>query len=66
MLSRSRNIALFSMVAVIAGGWLTFRAQSPNSKDILISNEDRKMMVGGDVAQPTSGRAPSGERSQRS
>lgn len=59
-------MALFSMAAIIAGGWLTFRAQSPNGKDILISDEDRKMMVGGDVAQPTPGRAPSRDRTPRS
>ncbi|KAJ5549639.1 hypothetical protein N7513_006873 [Penicillium frequentans] len=55
---RSRNIAILSVVAVIAGSWLTFRAQSPNKSDILLSEHDRKTMVGGQTGEDKVGRAP--------
>ncbi|OQD69941.1 hypothetical protein PENDEC_c028G03755 [Penicillium decumbens] len=57
---RSRNMALFSMVAVVTGGWLLFRAQSPNKDDILYTEQDKKKMVG-DRGQEPHSRAPSRE-----
>lgn len=48
---RSRNIAILSIAAVLAGSWLTFRAQSPNK-------HDKKTMVGGQTGEDKVGRAP--------
>jgi len=53
-------MALFSMVAVVTGGWLLFRAQSPNKDDILYTEQDKKKMVG-DRGQEPHSRAPSRE-----
>lgn len=58
MRPRSRNIAILSIAAVLAGTWLTFRAQSPNKRDILISEHDKKTMVGGQTGEGKVGRAP--------
>lgn len=57
-------MALASMVAVVASSWLLFRAQSPNSKDILYSEKEKQMMqgkTGSGVARP-----PSRERAEKS
>jgi len=55
---RSRNIAILSIAAVLAGSWLTFRAQSPNKHDLLLSEHDKKTMVGGQTGEDKVGRAP--------
>lgn len=51
-------MAILSVSAVLAGSWLLFRAQSPNSKDVLISDRERQMMNGGGSGGIASGRAP--------
>ncbi|PWY67132.1 hypothetical protein BO94DRAFT_528469 [Aspergillus sclerotioniger CBS 115572] len=56
---RSRNIALFSIVGMITGGWMLFRAQSPNKEDKLYSQKDLQTMVGGQTGENRVGRAPS-------
>jgi hypothetical protein len=58
-------MALFSMVAVVTGGWLLFRAQSPNGKDVLYSEKEKKLMQG-QTGPNAAGRAPSRERVEKS
>lgn len=36
----TRNIALFSIFAVISGSWMVFRAQSPNRKEVILSKDE--------------------------
>ncbi|KAJ5127302.1 hypothetical protein N7448_008081 [Penicillium atrosanguineum] len=62
---RSRNIALVSMVAVVTSGWLLFRAQSPNGKDVLYSEKEKQMMQGRSGSGAIA-RAPSRERVEKS
>ncbi|KAJ5677259.1 uncharacterized protein N7477_002892 [Penicillium maclennaniae] len=62
---RTRNMALASMVAVVTSGWLLFRAQSPNSKDVLYSEKEKNMMQG-KTGSSAVGRAPSQERAAKS
>ncbi|KAJ5272638.1 hypothetical protein N7478_007763 [Penicillium angulare] len=54
---RTRNRAIFSIAAVLAGTLLMFRAQSPTMRDVLISDDDRKKMnglhPGSQTARPT-------------
>lgn len=38
--------AFFSISAVVAGTWLTFRALSPNRGAYIVSNDEEKMMSG--------------------
>lgn len=56
------------MFAVIAGGWMVFRALGPKYGRYIVSDEEREVMRGGDVNQTDFGnktaRAP--ERSLRS
>lgn len=61
---RSRNIALFSVVAVVTSGWLLFRAQSPNSKDVLYTEKEKDMMLG-QTGVNASARAPSRDRVEK-
>ncbi|PYI00277.1 hypothetical protein BO78DRAFT_381319 [Aspergillus sclerotiicarbonarius CBS 121057] len=56
---RSRNIAVFSMVSMITGGWMLFRAQSPSKEEKLYSQKDIRTMVGGETGENRTGRAPS-------
>ncbi|KAJ6120427.1 hypothetical protein N7523_004707 [Penicillium sp. IBT 18751x] len=62
---RTRNMALASMVAVVTSGWLLFRAQSPNGKDVLYSEKEKNMMQG-KTGSSAVGRAPSKERAEKS
>ncbi|KAJ5093574.1 hypothetical protein N7456_009435 [Penicillium angulare] len=54
---RTRNRAIFSIAAVLAGTWMMFRAQSPTMRDVLISDDDIKKMnglhPGSQTARPT-------------
>ncbi|KAJ5656347.1 hypothetical protein N7507_008297 [Penicillium longicatenatum] len=50
--------AAVRIAAVLAGSWLTFRAQSPNKSDTLLSEHDKKTMVGGQTGENKVGRAP--------
>lgn len=61
---RSRNVAIASMIAVVTSSWLLFRAQSPNSKDILYTEKDKKMM-NGQMGSSGIARAPSRERARK-
>ncbi|OJJ79039.1 uncharacterized protein ASPGLDRAFT_181607 [Aspergillus glaucus CBS 516.65] len=36
----TRNKAILSIFAVMAGSWMLFRAQSPNKDDVLLSKAD--------------------------
>ena len=58
-------MALASMVAVVTSGWLLFRAQSPNSKDVLYSEKEKQMMQG-KTGSDALARAPSRERMEKS
>ncbi|KAJ5584350.1 uncharacterized protein N7459_004150 [Penicillium hispanicum] len=55
---RSRNRAILSVTAVITGGWLLFRAQSPSKDQVLYSEQEKKMMAGGQAGDAQVGRAP--------
>ncbi|KAH8431430.1 uncharacterized protein LDX57_009091 [Aspergillus melleus] len=68
---RSRNIALFSIVAVIGSGWLAFRSQSPRQGDqfagrrgerAVVSEQDIQTMSGGKPGEASPGRAPSHQK----
>ncbi|KAL5357316.1 hypothetical protein BJX96DRAFT_144260 [Aspergillus floccosus] len=65
---QSRNIAIFSVAAVIAGGWLAFRARSPKQEDqvggrrgeaAVVSEQDVQTMRGGKPGEGKPGRGPS-------
>jgi hypothetical protein len=58
----TRNKAILSVLAVIAGSWLVFRAQSPNKNDILISERDKRTMAGGETGEDKTARAPLTEK----
>lgn len=67
----SRNIAIFSIAAVIAGSWLAFRAQSPKREDqvggrrgeaAVVSQQDIQTMQGGKPGEGKPGRGPSHEK----
>lgn len=58
-------MAVFSVFAVITGSWLVFRAQSPSKNEVLISDHDRKAMIG-QTGQSNIARAPSRERVEKS
>jgi hypothetical protein len=53
-------MAVASMIAVVTAGWLLFRAQSPNSKDVLYSEQERRTMAG-QTGSDANARAPSRE-----
>ncbi|CAK46770.1 hypothetical protein CBS115989_5369 [Aspergillus niger] len=59
---RSRNIAIFSVIGMIAGGWMFFRAQSPSKEEKLYSQKDIHTMVGGQTGENRVGRAPSHQK----
>ncbi|KAJ6065064.1 hypothetical protein N7444_000717 [Penicillium canescens] len=61
----TRNKAILSVLAVIAGSWLAFRAQSPNKNDILISERDKRTMVGGETGEDKIARAPLTEKGSK-
>ncbi|KAF7139744.1 hypothetical protein CNMCM5793_007814 [Aspergillus hiratsukae] len=42
----SRNIAFLTMFAVIAGGYLALRAQSPSKDELLVSKKEEQTMAG--------------------
>jgi hypothetical protein len=44
--SSSRNIAFLSIFAVIAGGYLAFRAQSPSMHEMVVSEKEEETMAG--------------------
>ncbi|RAL11224.1 uncharacterized protein BO97DRAFT_371228 [Aspergillus homomorphus CBS 101889] len=56
---RSRNIALLSIVGVIAGAALVFRAQSPSKDEKIYSLKEAQTMSGGQTGDDRVGRAPS-------
>ncbi|RAH54099.1 hypothetical protein BO85DRAFT_452484 [Aspergillus piperis CBS 112811] len=58
----SRNIAIFSVIGMIAGGWMFFRAQSPSKEEKLYSQKDIHTMVGGQTGENRVGRAPSHQK----
>ncbi|KAJ5551222.1 hypothetical protein N7535_000835 [Penicillium sp. DV-2018c] len=58
--TRARNQAIMSILAVIGGAWIVFRAQSPNKNDILISARDERTMAG-DTGEDKIARMPSSE-----
>lgn len=43
---RSRNIALMSIVGVVSGAWLTFRAMAPKKHAFVASDEELEAMRG--------------------
>ncbi|KAH1307065.1 hypothetical protein KXX11_004869 [Aspergillus fumigatus] len=47
----SRNIALLSIFAVVAGGYLAFRAQSPSKNEPLVSKKEVETMSGSPAGQ---------------
>ncbi|PKX97918.1 uncharacterized protein P174DRAFT_446635 [Aspergillus novofumigatus IBT 16806] len=47
----SRNIAFLSIFAVIAGGYLAFRAQSPSKNEPLVSKKEVEAMYGSPAGQ---------------
>lgn len=49
--SSSRNIALLSIFAVVAGGYLAFRAQSPSKNEPLVSKKEVETMSGSPAGQ---------------
>ncbi|KAJ5204261.1 uncharacterized protein N7498_005140 [Penicillium cinerascens] len=61
---RTRNVAIASMIAVVTSNWLLFRAQSPNSKDVLYTEKDKKMM-NGQTGSAATARTPSRERAEK-
>ncbi|KAJ5130701.1 uncharacterized protein N7515_006740 [Penicillium bovifimosum] len=58
--TRARNQAILSILGVIGGGWLLFRAQSPNKTDIVVSARDEKTMAG-KTGEDKTARMPSSE-----
>ncbi|OJJ37753.1 hypothetical protein ASPWEDRAFT_39499 [Aspergillus wentii DTO 134E9] len=54
-MDRSRNIALFSILGVIGGAWLLFRAQAPKRNAYVVSDEERALMRGSDGNQTSQG-----------
>lgn len=56
-------MAIASMIAVVTSGWILFRAQSPNSKDVLYTEKEKKMMNG--QGPTATARAPSRERAEK-
>ncbi|GFF35543.1 hypothetical protein IFM51744_08293 [Aspergillus udagawae] len=58
--SGSRNIAFLSIFAVLAGGYLALRAQSPSKNEPLVSKKEVETMQGSPPGQGNRvGRAPS-------
>lgn len=57
-------MAIASMIAVVTSTWILFRAQSPNSKDVLYTEKDKKLM-NGQMGPGATARAPSRERAEK-
>ncbi|KAF9890829.1 hypothetical protein FE257_005400 [Aspergillus nanangensis] len=55
---QSRNIAIFSLFAVLTGTWFAFRSQTPNKKDTLGSNKDAQTGGGGQTGENKVERTP--------
>ncbi|BCR86294.1 uncharacterized protein ACHE_30281A [Aspergillus chevalieri] len=53
----TRNKAILSIFAVMAGSWMLFRAQSPNKEDILLSKADVDTTLKGQTTSGKSGRS---------
>lgn len=43
---RSRNIAIMSIIGVVGGAWLTFRAMAPKKHAFAVSDEEIEAMGG--------------------
>lgn len=53
----TRNKAILSIFAVMAGSWMLFRAQSPNKDDVLLSKADVDTTLKGQTTRGKSGRS---------